>query len=520
MTLPGLANYTPPFGVKKAADVALYTREGCDNYTLPFEVQRPVVISENSSCTGLVERHSLVELAASNITFTLANGSFRGVKVDVICSAVSGSANVLCGATTYAVESGTKLSLIWDGSAWQEETGGASGAPVGLTYDQSRWLIFDFSDASHKSLVVKKGTHIPLDITSGGDTTRRWLHADTDLSFDLSTAITTAAGAAITRTGEANGRDFYVYLVPDSDSVTLVVSTLTTAPTDINAGYTVNNTRKIGQFHTLCVDAGASLTATIPADPGSLSVNDYVMVKNYPDDSDFKDFYYKKVTAVTTNAKYDTVTVEHVLKGFTAGQILPESVWCLTFKPHSSGDGMIYDYDTDTAVDIYLQSGKGRNTKSVYGGTTTRTREQQNHQADMNAVGKLLISDEEFTSAAMGSNEKTSIYGAAETSITTTGGHTDTASRRMISFLGVEDMCGGINQWLRNVSANNGSNWSNYDGVGNFGQTYGTSNALIAGGHWANGASSGSRCRNPNNTRSTADASLGGRGVSRVVRGL
>ena len=520
MTLPGLANYTPPFGTKKAADVALYTREGCDNYTLPFEVQRPVVISESSSCTGLVERHSLVELAASNITFTLANGSFRGVKVDVICSAVSGSANVLCGADTYAVESGTKLSLIWDGSAWQEETGGASGAPVGLTYDQSRWLIFDFSDASHKSLVVKKGTHIPLDITSGGDTTRRWLHANTDLSYDLSTAITTAAGAAITRTGEANGRDFYVYLVPDSDSVTLVVSTLTTAPTDINAGYTVNNTRKIGQFHTLCVDAGASLTATIPGDPGSLAVNDYVMVKNYPDDSDFKDFYYRKVTAVTTNAIYDTVTVEHPLKGFTAGQILPESVWCLTFHPSSKGDGMIYDYDTDTAVDIYLQSGKGRNTKSVYGGTTTRAREQQNHQADMNAVGKLLISDDEFTSAAMGSNEKTNVAGSAEASITTTGGHVDTASRRMISFIGVEDICGSVWQWLRNVSANDGSGAANYDGVGNFGKMIGASNALMAGGDWSTGANCGSRSRSATHVRSYAATGVGAHGVSRVVRGL
>ena len=521
LMLPGLANYTPPFGTKKADDVALRTREGCNNFTLPFELQRPVVVSENSSCTGLVEHNSLVELDTANITFTLANGAFLGVKVEVICSASSGSANVLCGSTTYTVQSGSKINLIWDGTAWQEEAGGgSSGAPVGLTYDQSRWLIFDFSDANHKSLVIKKGTHIPLDITSGGDTTRRWLHAVTDLSFDLSTAITTAAGAASTRTGEANGRDFYVYLAPDTEGVKLVVSTLSTAPTDIDVSYTVNTTRKIGQFHTLCVDAGANLTATIPADPGSLSVNDYVMVKNYPDDSDFYDFYNKKVTAVSTNAKYDTVTVEHVLKGFIAGQILPESVWCLTFHPNAKGDGMIYDYDTDMAVDIYLQSGKGRNTKSVYGGTTTRTREQQNHQGDMNAVGKLLISDDEFTSAALGSNEKTAIYGAAESSITTAGGHVDTASRRMVSFVGVEDMCGGVQQWVRNVSANNGSSYSKYDGVGNFGQVYGTSFALIAGGDWSSGASCGSRCRGSDTARSGVRNIIGGRGVSRVVRGV
>lgn len=520
LKLPGLANYTPPFGTKKAADVALTTLEGCNNFTMPYELERPVVVAENSSCTGLVEHHSLVELTTANITLTLADGAFRGVKVEVICSAASGSANVLCGSDTYTVESGKKINLIWNGEAWQEEAGGSSGTPVGLTYEQSRWLIFDFSDSSHKSLVIKKGTHIPLDVTSGGETSRMWLHANTDLSFDLSTAITTAAGAAATRTGEANGRDFYVYLAPDTEGVKLVVSTLSTAPTDIDASYTVNNTRKIGQFHTLCADAGANLTATIPADPGSLAVNDYTLVKNVPEDSDFFDYYNRKVIAVTSNAVYDTVTVEHVLKGFTAGQILPESVWCLSFRPNSKADGMVYDPETETAVDIYLQSGKGRNTKSVYGGTTTRSRQQENHQADMRAVGKLLISDSEFTSAALGSNEKTVIYGAAESSITTTGGHVDTASRRMVSFIGAEDMCGSVWQWLRDVSANSGQNFTTYDGVGNFGQTYGTSLALIAGGAWAYGASCGSRCRSALSARSAASAGIGGRGVSRVVRGV
>ena len=220
------------------------------------------------------------------------------------------------------------------------------------------------------------------------------------------------------------------------------------------------------------------------------------------------------------NAIYDTVTVEHVLKGFTAGQILPESVWCLSFRPNSKADGMVYDPETDTAVDIYLQSGKGRNTKSVYGGTTTRSRQHENCQADMRAVGKLLISDSEFTSSALGSNEKTAIYGAAESSIVTTGGHVDTASRRMVSFIGAEDMCGGILQWLRDVSANGGQNFTTYDGVGNFGQTYGTSHAVLAGGAWQHGASCGSRCRTANSVRSFISSGVGGRGVSRVIRGV
>lgn len=278
--------------------------------------------------------------------------------------------------------------------------------------------------------------------------------------------------------------------------------------------------RTIAWFDTLCVNAGDALTATIPADPGSLNVGDFTLVKCVPENSDFYDFYNKKVIAVTRNSIYDTVTVEHTLRGFNAGDILPESVWCTTFRPYANPNGMVYDPETGMAIDIYLQSGKGRNTKSVYGGTTTRSRQYENRQADMRAVGKLLISDSEFTSAALGSNEKTNIAGSAETSIVTTGGHVDTASRRMVSFIGAEDMCGSLWHWLRDVSANNGSGITAYDGVGSFGQTNGTILALLAGGTWAHGAYSGSRCRFANATRSDTNTSFGGRGVSHIVRGV
>lgn len=353
---------------------------------------------------------------------------------------------------------------------------------------RSRWLVFNFSDNNHKSLVIKAGIKISI--------------ANSVVVFDSDTVVD------FSEEDLQPGKDYYVFVNTEKQ----FQCSLSKTPA---LGYAY-----IGQFHTLCADAGASLTGIIPADPGSLSVGNSVLIKNVDEDSDFYDFYNCKVTAVATNAVYDTVTVEHPLKGYVAGDILPESVWCLTFRPKCNPDGMVYDPETETAVDIYLQSGKGRNTKSVYGGITTRSRQQENHQADMRTVGKLLISDSEFTSAALGSNEKTSIYGAAESSITTTGGHVDTASRRMVSFIGAEDMCGGVWQWLRDVSANGGQNFTTYDGVGNFGQTYGASYALLAGGDWSNGASCGSRCRYANYARSGADAAFGGRGVSRVTRGL
>jgi len=83
----------------------------------------------------------------------------------------------------------------------------------------------------------------------------------------------------------------------------------------------------------------------------------------------------------------------------------------------------------------------------VYGATVTASRNYMDHVDDMAAVGKEFLTDEEFQVAAAGSNEQTNITGGANP--VTTGGHVDTASRRMVSRYGLEDCCGAFWQWLR-----------------------------------------------------------------------
>lgn len=389
-----------------------------------------------------------------------------------------------------------------------------------LYFQNPRFLIFDFSDANRKSVKIRKGTYIDLPITSGGITTVRTLYADSDTAFDLSAKITAAAAASSVRTGEENGKDFYVYLVPDgADGIDLTVSERKDYPGDIDAGYTADNTRRIGQFHTLCVDAGDSLTGEILCAKSTVAVSDSFLLKKYPEEeSDFYNFYNKTVSAVTTGTQADKLTVPHPLAGFKAGDILPESVFCLSFRPFSGAEGMVYDVDTDMCGDIYFQSGTGQLTASVYGATHTVSRQQQNHEDDMRQVGKMLIGDEEFSSMALGSNEKTSIKGSADA--TTVGGHLDTADRRMISFIGCEEMCGYMWQWQRDCSAGGGSGVATYDGDAFFGQTYGNVNDLIAGGDWSNGVSCGSRCRDGSPVRASVGANVGGRGVSRLISNI
>lgn len=389
-----------------------------------------------------------------------------------------------------------------------------------LYFQNSRFLIFDFSDANRRSVKIRKGTYIELPITSGGITTVRTLYADSDVSFDLSAKITAAAAVSSVRIGETNGKDFFVYLVPDgADGIDLTVSERKDYPGDIDAGYTADNTRRIGQFHTLCVDAGDSLTGEILCAKSTVSVSDSFLLKKYPEsDSEFFAFYNKIVSAVTTGTQADKLTIPHPLAGFKAGDILPESVFCLTFRPFSGAEGMVYDVDTDMCGDIYLQSGTGQQTASAYGATHTVNRQQQNHEDDMRQVGKMLISDEEFSSMALGSNEKTNIKSSADA--VTVGGHLDTSDRRMISFIGCEEMCGYLWQWLRDISANGGASWAIYDGDAFFGQTYGNVNALFAGGTWTDSVSCGSRCRLGANARSDVGTATGGRGVSRLISSI
>ena len=355
----------------------------------------------------------------------------------------------------------------------------------GYSYATARWLRFNPNDK--KGLIIKAGTRVTL--KSG--IIKVW-SVDTPVSF----------------TGLSAGTDYFVF-VDNSGNVTCSTSATP-----------ASNQVKIGRFHTLCVAVGTP-TMIAPASPSSgLAVGGKYLVKSYDNgsDSDFYSFYNKTITAVSTGSMYDIITMPHPLSGFTAGDILPESVFCLSFRPECTvEDAMCYDKDTGLAVDVYLQSGTGFNTRSAYNKTHTVSREQGNHQQDYRMVGKRLLRDAEFTSAALGSNEKTAIQGAADKG--TVGGHVDTAGRRMVSAIGIEEMCGYLWQWLDDfVGALQDNKWDARDGQNGFGQEYWVPYVLLAGGNWGSSSYCGSRCRASNYVRSAVDAHIGGRGSSRVNR--
>lgn len=317
------------------------------------------------------------------------------------------------------------------------------------TFDVYSWARPYLVQNGKKTLQLKASTIIRLVVGS----TPRWRKQDTDLTLNTESILDTGS------TLQA-GKDYYLYIVDNGSGGTQFVTSLnSTFPT----GYSATNSRKIGGFHTLCVNAG-----TISG---------------------------------------------HPLTGYLAGEILPASVWCLNHLPHSGPEGMVYDDSQNVWVDIYLQSGTGTNTKSLFGATVTDTRQYSEHMEDQFLVKKALLNDEEFASAMEGSNQQTNISGSASPVPKTAGGHSDTADRRMISNIGVEEGCGFLWQWLASTSASGGSSWATIKG--SKGNVYGSCHVLVAGGKWADGAHCGSRSRDTHYGRVTADAGIGGRGRSR-----
>lgn len=286
----------------------------------------------------------------------------------------------------------------------------------------------------------------------------------TTADVTINTATDLDAGAI------SNGKDYYVYACNSSGTLVFKISLASTFP----AGFTAATSRKIGGFHTLCVSVG-----TIAG---------------------------------------------HTLTGYVANEILPRSVWDLKHRPRSNPEGMVWSSEIQKWVDIYLTSGTGASTASAYAATISDTRDWNDFIDDGAAVGKRLLNDDEFQAIAAGSNEETNIFGSADP--VTTGGHVDTASRRMISNIGCEDCTGVVWQWLRDQSFKSdsvtGFGW--YNLPGGKGALYNQDGVngradikLIAGCDWSAATDSGSRSRGAHFYRWYTATHIGGRFISECL---
>lgn len=244
------------------------------------------------------------------------------------------------------------------------------------------------------------------------------------------------------------GKDVYIYALAGSGTEPdFVLSLNSTVPT----GYTAENSRKIGGFHCLCKDVG--------------------------------------------------IIEGHALSGYVAGDILPATRWDLEHRPKGSPEGFAYEELTDCWIAIYLPSWDGTKLVSVYNGviadgSSAKKWHGEAFYEQFVKQGMRLVWRHEFQMGAKGSNEQTNIQGSSDPN--TTGGHVDTAVRRMISNIGLEDCCGVLWQFAMDLGFAGGSGWTNsvyHSAVDdrNYGQTYGTLYRLLLGSRWYDGAGCGSR---------------------------
>ena len=274
------------------------------------------------------------------------------------------------------------------------------------------------------------------------------------------------------------GKDVYIYACePTSGTEPIFVLSLnSTVPT----GYTANNSRKIGGFHCLCRDVG--------------------------------------------------VIEGHTLSGYVTGDILPATRWDLLHRPKGEPEGFAYEELTDCWIAIYLPSWDGTKLVSVYNGViadgaSTKKWHGEAFYEQFAKQGMRLVWRHEFQMGAKGSNEQTNIQGSSDPN--TTGGHVDTAGRRMISNIGLEDCCGVLWQFAMDLGFAGGSGWTNsvYNSSvddRSYGQTYGTLYRLRLGAHWSNGGSSGSRSAacDYSSAYVNFDSSTRGASEPKTVKGL
>lgn len=446
-----------------------------------------ITIDTNGVLTATAQMPGVA--TTSSVGVVQPDGRTITITADGVISAVEPDAPVAGDGIEIDTTSGVEIAAKVDGSSIVIDSNGALSVPVAPSLVPLAALPEFYR---RKTLMSSNKTSITIyEMTMVNIGTKGYI-LQSDVTLDLTSASAWDDTTSIdyTKAAKRAGHDFYVYACKPVRGIepVLILSANSTVPD----GYDQDTSRKIGGFHCLCSAVG-TLTWRNPA-----------------------------------TIKDET----HWLSGYLAGDILPASIWDLSHRATSENEGMVYSSETGMWFDIYLSSWDGEKLVSVFGGTTADSASAKKFHGEMFAecaaqVRKELISRDNFIVVAKGSNERTAIHGSADAG--TTGGHVDTANRRMISNIGLEDCCGFLWQWCKQSGGANGSSgWNNsvydsaVDGNVTYGNSYGDYYRARVGGYWDFSSYCGSRCVSVHSVSADVHASFGGRLASpeRVSTGL
>lgn len=286
------------------------------------------------------------------------------------------------------------------------------------------------------------------------------------------TVVSWATATAITMPTHTIGTDYHIYACTDGS---IRADANASAPT----GYTTANSRKIGGYH-------------------------YGRVRN-------------------------TLTITDV-----ATEIVPRSLWDLTYRPKCNPAGMvdvygngslwadIYQASVDSAIALTSGVVTAGSCKSIYNGTPltgTEGLHGYNFIELAKNSGKRLLTHSEWLAVAHGSPQGNDGDNLNAWSATTNSARTGTGQvARAVSFAGACDCVGNVWEWLDEWSNRSDAiawNWYATMSGQNVGQQYlPYSTGLVmylAGGDWGNGVIAGARALSANNYPWYVTAYIGSR---------
>lgn len=160
-----VASFSRTFGTKKTGSQnggSLTTEEFNIANAIPFDKQRPFEITENSR-TGNVEFDANIVINQANVTLTINNGTYKGVRVNVFAQTAG---NVVHDTNvTDSLLAGERASYEWNGTSWDY----VGGTPLGaLTYTARCTTALGTAKAvSIPGFTLKDGTTVEVLFTNG-----------------------------------------------------------------------------------------------------------------------------------------------------------------------------------------------------------------------------------------------------------------------------------------------------------------------------------------------------------------
>jgi hypothetical protein len=114
--VPGLYDYTPPFGTKNPDGEGITTTEVNTNVMMPFLRQRPMAVTENSSTTQ-IESNVLFQLQTAGTTLTVGEANFNGCVISLVNTS-SGKVSIVLDGKTFFMAPGDLFTFKYVNGNW------------------------------------------------------------------------------------------------------------------------------------------------------------------------------------------------------------------------------------------------------------------------------------------------------------------------------------------------------------------------------------------------------------------